>query len=155
MGGVLVCISLVGFADATYLTIEHYTNESIFCAPTVGETVGSCDKVTDSIYAQVYGIPVALFGGLYYLLIFIATFFYLQNHSRRLLGLMLSMTTGGIFASAWFVYLQLFVLHTICLFCMVSALCTTILFGTLFGAFLKSRQRVGGWDARNEETKTF
>ena len=57
---------LVGFLDATYLTIQHIRGGDQTCGP-----LWDCAAVADSQYAEIGGIPIALFGALYYLLIFL------------------------------------------------------------------------------------
>ena len=115
-------IALLGFADAVYLTVEHYMNAIPPCS------IGSCETVLTSSYATVLGMPVALLGSIYYLVILVAIFAYLDIRHHHLLRIGLIVPTLGFLGTLWLIYLQLFVIHAICIYCMGSAITTTLLF---------------------------
>src|SRR5207237_10309050 len=58
---VAVFIALAGLADATYLTVQSLTGETLVCGGSA-----DCFRVLGSAYAKVAGIPVAAFGVLGY-----------------------------------------------------------------------------------------
>lgn len=120
---IMMAVSLLGFIDATYLTITHFTQANVPCTLTHG-----CDYVLKSKYSEIFGFPVSGFGSLYYLGIFLLSYGYLEFKSRWYFKLTGFMTIAGILASAWFVYIQLGILHKICQYCMLSAITSTILF---------------------------
>jgi uncharacterized membrane protein len=74
-----------------------------------------------------FGIPVALGGALYYALVFVLLAFYTRTGTSRPLHGVVFLTGVGFLATLWFVYVQLFVLNSICVYCMVSAAATTLL----------------------------
>lgn len=119
----IIIVSIIGFLDATYLTAKHYLDAPIPCSVFQG-----CEKVTTSEYATVFGIPVALGGSLYYLVIFLLSVAYLDLKNSKFLALVPWISIVGFLSSVWFVYLQLFVIKAICPYCMLSALTSTILF---------------------------
>lgn len=116
-------VSLFGFLDATYLTVKHLTNSVIPCSITHG-----CEIVTNSVYSEFFGLPVALFGALFYLTIFLGTFAAMESGSRMLLRLVARLTIAGFLFSLWFVFVQLVLLRAICQWCMLSAITSTLLF---------------------------
>lgn len=116
-------VSIIGFFDAAYLTIQHYTQFTLPCTITHG-----CDLVTKSEYSQIMGIPVALLGALYYLAIFLAVYIMIETKKTEYLRFIAIATTFGFLFSAWFVYLQLFVINAICQYCMLSAATSTTMF---------------------------
>jgi len=116
-------IALLGFLDATFLTIEHYRGVVPPCAIVTG-----CANVTTSSYSAIFGIPVALLGALYYLSVLLLTITYLDTKNARWLKLGASVTPVGFLASLWFVYLQGFVLKAWCLYCLISIITSTLLF---------------------------
>jgi uncharacterized membrane protein len=126
--------SFLGFLDASYLTISHYTGADLNCSITDG-----CGQVTSSKYSVVFGIPVSLLGLLYYLSVFILSFLYMDIRRKEIFEFIRPLTIAGVVSSAWFVYLQFFVIHAICQYCMASALTSTILF-VLAGISLKYRK---------------
>lgn len=128
----MVLIGAVGFFDALYLTIKHYSNTLPSCSIFTG-----CEAVTTSSYSEFFGIPVALFGALYYGSVILGAVI-LLNKKIPLLKKALSLyTIAGLLASVWFVSLQLFVIHAICPYCMISAASSTALF--VCGVLLSKR----------------
>ena len=119
----LIIISFLGFLDASYLTISHYKEAELNCTLTDG-----CGEVTTSKYSEVFGVPVALGGMLYYLTIFILSLHYHTTKSSNTLKLIPPLTVAGLLASAWFVFVMAFLLKAWCQYCLVSATTSTILF---------------------------
>lgn len=119
----MLIFATIGFADATHLSISHYTGTDLRCGPT-----GGCNTVTGSAYATVFGIPVALLGAIYYASMIILSIAFLDARSEKILNILKWIPILGLGASVWFVFLQLFVIHAICLYCMVSAGTSTMLF---------------------------
>ena len=115
--------SFIGFLDATYLTIQHFRGAGLECA-----VLKDCDVVTTSQYAIIGGIPLALLGSVYYLSIFLLTFAYLDSKHNWLLPTIGKLTILGFLASLILVYLQIFVIHALCLYCLISACTSTCLF---------------------------
>ncbi len=116
-------ISLAGLADATYLTVTHLTGDDLVCGSSWG-----CSAVLGSVYASVAGIPTAAFGALAYFVAFssatLAAFGYAR--ARTLLMLVVIAMFG---ATLWLLYLQTFILHAFCPFCLLSAALTFLLAG--------------------------
>jgi len=84
--------------------------------------------VTSSSYSEVFGIPVALFGSIGYVLMLLCALFYFDVRRKSVLLYISFLSAIAFAASAWFVYLQLFVLHAICQYCMLSAVTSTLLY---------------------------
>lgn len=125
----LMFLSIIGFVDATYLTIEHYRDADPVCViGPVGGLFDGCGVVTRSEYAVVLGVSVAALGALYYFLALILSAILTRRTDRRIVAVLAGLTGTGFIASLWFVYLQLFVLRALCLYCVVSACVTTLLF---------------------------
>jgi len=116
-------MSLAGFVDATYLTIHHFRGAGLICGP-----FWDCDGVTTSRYSEIAGVPLALAGALYYLAIFLLTVAYFDTKKERFLRIVAPLTVLGLLASLVLVYLQLFVIHAVCLYCMISAVSSMGLF---------------------------
>ena len=116
-------VSLIGFVDATYLTIQHYRGASLDCY-----VLRDCEEVTTSQYATIGSIPIALLGALYYLSIILLSAAYLDTKHNRLLTIISLLTTLGFLASIFLVYLQIFVIRALCSYCLLSALVAAALF---------------------------
>lgn len=119
----ITAVAFLGFIDATYLTVIHYKGAELNCT-----AWGSCNEVTTSEYSVIFGIPMALFGALYYLTVLVLSLLYIDIKKQIILKLIPILTTFGFLFSLWLVYLQLFVLYSICIYCMFSAGTSTILF---------------------------
>jgi uncharacterized membrane protein len=116
-------IAALGFIDATYLTVEHFLNKIPPCGIT------GCETVLTSAYSTIASIPVSLLGSLDYLFIIILLMTYYDTRKEIFLRAALLFTVVGFLFSVYFVIIQAFVLGAYCLYCMFSALISTILFG--------------------------
>lgn len=116
-------LSLLGFVDAAYLTIQHYRGGDQTCGP-----LWDCASVANSPYAEIGGISTALFGVLYYLLVFLLSVAYVDTKQIRLLSFIVPLTGIGFLISLILVCLQVFVIHALCLYCMISAVASIGLF---------------------------
>lgn len=133
----VLCISLLGILLSGYLTYGHYTTTAEFCIG--GEKGGSvrCDVVNQSVYAEVFGVPVALLGFFGYTSMAFFSYLLLYGKKRihKKLSFLLNYADAYVLAFAWFSfamklyfnYLQFFVLKTICVLCEVSAAFVVIL----------------------------
>ena len=119
----LLFLSLIGFLDADYITVKHYLGVPLTCSVFEGG-----EKVTTSQYAAIGGIPVALFGAVYYLSILVLTILYLDTEKVWAIRLISRFSVVGFLVSLWFIYLQLFVIKAICFYCVVSAITSTSIF---------------------------
>lgn len=135
--GLLIVVAGIGFADATYLTIEHYTNANPPCF------VGSCEVVLNSPYSTIAGVPVALFGAVYYLFILVGLVVFLESKKEGALRVALFATVVGFLASLYFFILQAFVLHAFCQYCLGSATTSTVLFVIAVYIIVTSRKQSG------------
>lgn len=128
-------VSFLGFLDATYLTAEHYLAGVPLCP-----LLGGCEKVLTSQYATVLGIPLGLLGMIYYLTVLILTVLYLDTKRINPLKIVALLSIVGIVTSLVLLYLQIFVIGALCLYCLISAGASTTLFvlGVAVFHFLKN-----------------
>lgn len=117
-----IVIAFLGFIDSIWLTISYYRGH-IGCAILAG-----CQNVLNSAYASVFNIPVALLGALYYAFIIVSAAHYLIHHSRLSLVALKIAPTIGFLVSLYLIYLQLYVIKAICVYCMLSAATSIIIF---------------------------
>ena len=121
--------AVIGFFDATYLTMKHFFGGIVPCL------TGGCELVTTSEYSLILGIPVALLGAIYYFSQLILMIAHFESKSLVPVKLASRLTILGLLASVYFVSLQLFVIHAICDKCMLSAASSTALF--IIGLYLQ------------------
>lgn len=122
---IVAVIALLGLADATFLTVAHLTGDDAVCGSLAG-----CSEVLGSKYAAIKGIPTAAFGALAYFTAFSLAILAAFGHARPRRVLVLLVASMFI-ASLYFLYLQAFVLHAFCPFCLFSAAMSFLLAGVL------------------------
>jgi len=118
---VAALVASFGFLDSGYLTVKHIQGSYIRCGD-------ECSAVLGSKYAEgIAGVPLAAFGAAAYLTVLVATILATCGLS---LGRQV-FTTMSIFMalfSVWLIYLQAFVIHSFCKYCLASAAaCFTLL----------------------------
>jgi uncharacterized membrane protein len=129
--GAIAALSLLGLADAIYLTIEHLTGQSVRCT-----IIAGCSEVLSSSYAAVGRIPLALLGAAAYFSVFSLAILALFGY--RVAGSLLAPLVAFMFlVSLWLIYLQAFVIHAFCQFCLFSAAVTMALAVIVFASRLR------------------
>ena len=113
-------VAVVGLAIAGYLTVVHYAGGEPVCAVAHG-----CATVQQSDYAQLAGIPVALLG----LLGYVAILGSLARDGEAWRTATAFLALGGFGFSAWLTYVEVVRLEAICIWCVGSAICMTLLAG--------------------------
>lgn len=119
----LVGLAIIGFFDSAYLSYEKITGSEVACSVLAG-----CNTVINSEFATLFNIPLAYLGLLYYIFLFILILLTIQNKKTYWLSLLALVTLSGFFMSGYFVYLQFFEIYAICIYCMLSALTSILLF---------------------------
>jgi uncharacterized membrane protein len=121
-------LSIAGFGDSLYLTIEHYTgNANLVCSNT--STV-NCLKVTTSPESMVFGIfPVALLGLLFFVGMLALNLPVMWRTSVRLIAMArLAMVVIGMGFVFYLLYSELISIKAICLWCTGVHAITFLLF---------------------------
>ena len=118
MRAAAIGVALAGLGIATYLTVVHYSGGEPVCAVAHG-----CATVQQSDYAALAGVPVALLGLLGYVAILVALA--RDGEAWRTAGAFLSL--AGLAFSGWLTYVEVGVLHAICIWCVGSAICMALL----------------------------
>lgn len=118
-------VSLAGLADAIYLTVQALTGETLSCGGSP-----DCFRVLGSSYSKVGGVPVASLGAVAYFTVFTFATFAAFGYARARL-LLIPIICAMFLATLWFLYVQAFVLHAYCRYCLFSAAVTFLLAGLL------------------------
>jgi uncharacterized membrane protein len=120
---IVAALALAGIFISLYLTL--------YKLGFIGElscSIGSCETVNTSKWSRFLGLPVAAWGLLFYLDVFaiavVSTFPRFED--ERVLSIVLVAEAAvGVLFSVWLTYLELFVIHAICIWCVTSALVVT------------------------------
>ena len=112
---IILALSVVGFADATFLAMKKMIGSPIICLGSNG-----CGVVDASSYSNVAGIPLSILGSLFYAVTILLLVQYLLRKQKRILDIaMVTLIAGGIF-SVYLILLQAFVIKAWCYYCIVS-----------------------------------
>ena len=129
-------VSLIGLGDAIYLTVQDLTGQSLRCT-----IVSGCNEVLSSPYAHIGSFPLAALGAIAYFTVFslsiLAAFRY--PFAKPLLAMLLA---AMFLTTLWLLYLQAFVIHHFCQYCLLSAAVTTTLTVVVLIASRVGRSRV-------------
>ena len=105
---------------------------------------GQCETVQLSRWATLMSLPVAAWGVAFYAVVFLTAFMLVQERwagSRSLALALLVLTGWGVLFSAWLTYLELFVIHAICRWCVVSAVIAVMLFALALWDWMAEREK--------------
>lgn len=94
--------------------------------------IDGCEKVNTSPWAVFLGQPVALWGVLYYVGLLVVSYGSTLErfaNDRRIALLLLVLTAWGVLFSAYLTWLELAVIHAVCMYCVISAIIVCIQFG--------------------------
>jgi uncharacterized membrane protein len=136
-------LTVIGLLTSAYLTFEHFTNNATL-ACSIGGTV-DCQKVTTSQWAYLFGIPVAVLG-LFFFVVLLALM--LPQVWRRpepwLDRARIAWLTVGLGMVLYLVWAEFFKIRAICLWCTVVHVVTFALWiAVLFGQILSEPETEG------------
>jgi len=128
----LICAAaFLGMIDALYLTLMRGLH--VPCSIS-----GGCNEVLTSPYAEVFHIPLSEIGLAFYLTVFVLAVleaFEVAHVLRWVFWLALP----GFVITLVLLYLQAFVIHHFCQYCLLSAAVTTTLAVIMLITFLRHR----------------
>jgi uncharacterized membrane protein len=109
--GALLVVAGLGIALSAYLTWVHYEPSALVCTGN-----GGCEKVQQSDYATLVGVPVAVLG----LIAWIAVFGLTLWNDPLARTLTAALALGAALFAAYLVILQFFVIDAICVWCTIN-----------------------------------
>ena len=120
-------LCLLGVLVSGYLTYEHFTDSTTLACSGTGTI--DCLKVTTSQWSEIAGVPVAVAGLAYFLamtLLCAPTRFAKDVATLRLIGVLV-----GTIMVLWLIYVEIFKVDAICLWCTGIHVITLLLLGTV------------------------
>jgi uncharacterized membrane protein len=112
----MTALAIVGLVVAIYLAVTKLLGAAPVCGPIRG-----CEDVAASPYSEFFGVPVALLGvGFSVALVALSLAWWRTAARRALLGAY-GLGLLGCFVVAGLTYLELFVIHAVCIYCVVYA----------------------------------
>ncbi|TAM92872.1 MAG: vitamin K epoxide reductase family protein [Jatrophihabitans sp.] len=131
-------IAALGLAISTYLTVEHFTSSLTLACPESAAI--NCQKVTTSSWSHVGPVPVAVLGLAY----FVVMTALCTPWAWRVPALDLVRVAGavlGVLVALYLVWVELFRVDAICLWCTGVHVCTLLLLGAVL--WTRGDQRAG------------
>jgi uncharacterized membrane protein len=126
-GAALTGLALAGLAIGAYLLTARLLGEAPACGPVKG-----CETVAASEYATLLGLPVALYGVVFSVILAVACLVWWRRAVSGALYLAYGLGLAGVLAVAYLTYLELFVIEAICIWCVTYGL--TIIAGWILVA---------------------
>jgi len=120
--------AVIGLLDSIYLAYVKIAKTPIYCTPGLGD----CDVVNASRWSILFGIPLGFYGVVGFGLIFIlATFGLRQRAFHPYIDLILfGFSLAGFLFSLYLTSIEIFVLKTVCQWCLLSAMMMSVIFIT-------------------------
>lgn len=136
---IIPIIALAGLGIAGYLAYVEISRVEAVCGP-----IGECNIVQSSQFAQILGIPVAVFGLLFYfgtIVLWLLLRFVNTRWAKWIPVLLLVATFLGTIFSIYLTLLELTVIGAICAWCLSSAIITTTMLLVVVAKYSKSKDK--------------
>lgn len=126
LGSAAAVLAVIGVVLSGYLAIENLNGNTGVCVGVQG-----CHTVQSSRYGKIIGVPVSIPGFLLYAGLATGAVLWIRDVAGRsadwaFLGFIGAL--GGVLMSAYLTYVEAFVLHAWCSYCIVSAVLMVLLF---------------------------
>jgi uncharacterized membrane protein len=131
-GSILAVLDIVGLAIASYLASVELQGLTPVCGPIKG-----CEEVALSEYSRIGGIPVAVFGVALSLILLTLAIAWWKTDLYGLLLAHYGLSLAGVIFEAYFLYLQVFVIGAICIWCTSYGLSLILRFVVAFIVWLR------------------
>jgi uncharacterized membrane protein len=133
LGLVLAALATLGLVISAYLSWTKLNGIIPPCLPG-----GGCETVASSPYSAVAGVPVAVFGVGYSAVMLALAVGWWRSGDRRLVLAAYGLGLAGVLVEAYLVYLELFVIHAVCEWCVTYGV--TIVLGFVVAGLAVSRR---------------
>ncbi len=114
-----------------YLVAKHIRNHKMKDAPLVCMVGFDCHAVVHSDYSKFFGVPVEIFGMIYYALISFTYLFSIFAKTAlpiHLVGFVVLTSLIAFLFSLYLIFVQIFILKKGCSWCFVSAFISILIF---------------------------
>ncbi|MEI7744801.1 MAG: vitamin K epoxide reductase family protein [Chloroflexota bacterium] len=111
-GWILAVLDVFGLAIASYLSVVELGGGVPYCGVLHG-----CETVAMSEYARIGGIPVAVYGVVLSLILLTLAIIWVRTDKPALLDVHYGLSLIGVIFEVYFLSLQMFVIHAVCIWC--------------------------------------
>jgi uncharacterized membrane protein len=142
-------LGLIGLAVSSYAFVLHLRVKAGGSACGVSETI-NCDKVLTSRYGEIFGIPLGLYGAVFFLIVLTTAITTEPPERARSVALQRLLIAGVGFASSMLLtFISWTQLHALCLVCLATHATTLTLFIVSLYGYWKMNHR--GTEAQRKE----
>ena len=114
----ILLLAFFGMADAAYLATHAFSGEPLICD--IGSLSG-CTIVASSTYSVLFGVPLAVYGVVFYALVFVLAALELVFFNALLRRLLQGAAVVGAIAGIVFTFIQVYLINALCIYCLMSA----------------------------------
>lgn len=118
----ILMLGIIGFLVSVYLTWDHYRSENGFLCEITDDL--SCDITKDSKYSELFGVPVGVFGMMWFLIMILLGWI---EKKREVSKYMLVWGLLGLLFVGYFVHGE-YVLQSLCPYCTIAHGCVILIF---------------------------
>ena len=123
-GIILAVLDVIGLGIALYLSVVELSGGVPVCGPIHG-----CEEVARSEYSRIAGIPVAVFGVVLSVVLLSLAVAWWKTDLYALLLAHYGLSLAGVIFEAYFLYIQVFVIGAVCIWCTSYGLSLIARFG--------------------------
>lgn len=120
----IAIVAFLGLLNAMYLFMTHEAGSPVTCLVS-GD---GCQAVAESPYSELYGIPLALLGSIFYAAVFVLAALALSFKHVLIRRLIFMGAVAGLLFSVYTVILMVFVIQAFCEYCALSIVDSILLF---------------------------
>jgi uncharacterized membrane protein len=131
-GLILAVLDTIGLAIASYLSVVELSGGIPTCGPLHG-----CETVAQSEYSRIGGIPVAVFGVVLSLVLLTLAVAWWRSNFYGLLLAHYGLSLAGVIFEIYFLYLQIAVIHAVCVWCTSYGLSLVLRFVIALAVWLR------------------
>lgn len=132
-------LSFLAVGIASYLTVVHYADPAALACPDTG--IVNCQLVTTSSWSVVQGVPLALLGLLWALVMTgLSTPWAWRSQTEWIDRVRLGLAAAGALVVLYLVYVELFRIGAICLWCTAIHVTAVCLFGVILAARASTKE---------------
>ena len=123
----ILLLAFLGLADSAYLAQHEIAGTPLICNIQI-QSLSGCNIVAQSGYSHIFGVPVAVFGILFYAVLFVIAALELVLYDQLLRRVLQGIASIGLLVSIYFETVQFVLIKAFCIYCAASAIITLIVF---------------------------
>ena len=131
-GLILAALDVTGLLIATYLAVVEVGGGLPECGPLKG-----CAQVAASEHSRIGGVPVAVYGVVLSLVLLTCALAWWRTDLYGLLLVHYGLSLAGVLFEAYFLYLQVFVIGAVCVWCTSYGLSLVLRFVIAFVIWMR------------------